>query len=46
LKIDPYFYEITEVKASNKGPLIAAKRDSSLLYLNGCIYLIGGYGEN
>ena len=44
-KIDPYLYEITDVKASNRGPQLSAKRDSSLLYLNGYIYVIGGQGE-
>ena len=44
-KIDPYLYEITESKASNRGPIPAPKRDSAMLYLNGSIYLIGGQGE-
>ena len=43
-KIDSYFYEIGESKASNRGPLPAPKRDSSLIYMNGNIYLIGGQG--
>jgi hypothetical protein len=43
-KIDPYFYEITETKASNRGPAPAPKRDSALLYLNKNIFLIGGQG--
>jgi N-acetylneuraminic acid mutarotase len=44
-KIDPYLYEITDVKASNRGPQLAPKRDAALLYMNGFIYLIGGRGE-
>ena len=43
-KIDPYFYEISESKASNRGPLMAAKRDATLVYMSGCVYLIGGRG--
>lgn len=43
-KIDPYLYEIGENKASNRGPMPAPKRESSLLYLNGYIYVIGGRG--
>lgn len=44
-KIDPYFYEIGEAKASNRGPLPAARREAALLWLNGFIYLLGGRGE-
>lgn len=44
-KIDPYFYEITESKASNRGPIPAPKRDSALIYLNNSIYVIGGQGD-
>lgn len=44
-KIDQYLYQISDVKASNRGPLLAPKRDASLLYMNDCIYLVGGRGE-
>lgn len=44
-KLDPYLYEITDSKASNRGPLLAPKRDSALLPLNGYLYLLGGQGE-
>ena len=44
-KIDPYLYEITDSKASNRGPLPAPKRSNALLFLNNCLYLIGGQGE-
>ena len=44
-KIDPYLYEITESKASNRGPIPAPKRDSSLISLNNNIYVIGGQGD-
>lgn len=44
-KIDPYFYEIGDAKASNRGPLPAVRRDAALLYMAGYIYLIGGKGE-
>jgi len=38
-------YEITDVKASNRGPLPSPKRMSSFIYLNGYLYVVGGYGE-
>lgn len=43
-KIDPYFYEIGDAKASNRGPLPTARRDAALLYMAGYIYLMGGRG--
>lgn len=44
-KIDHYFYEISESKASNRGPLPVPRKDSALIYLNNYIYMIGGQGE-
>ena len=43
-KADPYLYEITDTKASNRGPIPAPKRDSALVYLNGYLYALGGQG--
>lgn len=43
--IDPYFYEITDTKASNRGTLPTARRDSSFIYLGQHLYVIGGKAE-
>jgi N-acetylneuraminic acid mutarotase len=44
-KIDPYLYEITETKASNRGPMPVARRDSAILSLNNSLYIIGGQAD-
>ena len=44
-KIDSYLYEITETKASNRGPMPVARRDSAILFINENIYIIGGQAD-
>lgn len=44
-RIDPYLYEITEAKASNRGPLPSPLRDTSIIAMGGYVYLLGGRGE-